>query len=593
MKLPEISAALLLVLIPTVYLLSRRVLDSKRKEKGKSFHLPTPEEALPHWKGKRISPVSVFDSTDPANIQCYCPATGQSLGKFPAHTRDDMNVIIDKAHKAQKNWKSSTFSQRRTVLNTISKYINDHQEQVARIACRDTGKTMLDASLGEILVTLEKLNWIVAHGEQSLAVSKRPGPTNILMSYKGAEIRYEPLGVVAAMVSWNYPLHNLMGPIAAALFTGNAIVVKCSESVVWSSLHFLEIAKEALRINGFDEDLVQLIACWPQDADFLTSHPGLNHITFIGSRPVAHQVATAAAVSLTPVVCELGGKDPLIVLDDVTDRTLEGIASIILRGTFQSSGQNCIGVERVIALPNSYNKLIPILEKTISQIRLGSSIDQQEVIDMGATINGTRFDMLESLVQRAVAQGAKLVHGGSRYSHPKYPQGHYFTPTFLIDVTQDMDIAQEEVFGPILLLFKADNLDHAVDLANSTEYGLGASVFGSSKQTLSDIADRLECGNVALNDFATYALCQLPFGGIKGSGYGKFGGTEGLRGLCVEKSICYDRFPLVKTTIPRPLDYPIPDATKAWEMVKAINQVGYGQGIWGRLRALQRLARSG
>lgn len=561
---------------------------SKHKERPIPFTLHPPEQALPHWKGKRISPVSVYDPSDPDHIQCYCPATGQSLGSVPASTRGDIDNILASCRDSQQEWSKTTFQQRRKVLNTILKYISDHQEDVARIACRDTGKTMLDASLGEIMVTLEKIAWIAKHGEAALKPSKRPGPANILMSYKGAKVTYQPLGVVAAMVSWNYPLHNLMGPVIASLFTGNGVVIKCSENVVWSSQFFIEIARKALRVNGFDENIVQLVCCWPQDADYLTAHPHLDHITFIGSRPVAEKVATAAARSMTPVVAELGGKDPLIVLDGVRD--LKSVASVIMRGTFQSSGQNCIGIERVIAMPESHDALVEMLSKTVSELRLGSSIDQQEDIDLGATISDARYETLEQLIQDAVSKGAELVHGGTRFVHPKYPQGHYFTPTMLVNVTPDMEIAQSEVFGPILLLFKVSTVEEAVKVANSTEFGLGASVYGGNYKVLEDVAARLRCGNVAINDFATFALCQLPFGGVDGSGYGKFGGMEGLRGLCLEKSICYDRLPFIMTKIPRPLDYPIPDVKKAWEMVKSINQVGYGFGFWVKLKALGKLA---
>ncbi|CAN6619784.1 hypothetical protein TRVA0_007S03796 [Trichomonascus vanleenenianus] len=583
----RVSTAVAVLIVTSVVLLYRYFSRSAKLEQAVPFTMQVPEQALPHWKGKRISPVSVFNPEDPANIQCYCPATGQSLGSVPAATPEDIDNAISACREAQLAWKETSFSQRRKVLNTIAKFVYDHQDDIARIACRDTGKTMLDASLGEIMVTLEKIEWIVQHGERCLAPSKRPGPTSILMFYKGAKVVYEPLGVVSAMVSWNYPLHNLMGPVVAALFTGSGIVVKCSESVVWSSQFFMEIAKQALKVNGFDDRIVQLVSCWPQDADFLTSHTGLDHITFIGSRPVAHKVATAAAKSLTPVVAELGGKDPLIVLDDTKD--LPGVASVIMRGTFQSSGQNCIGIERVIACPKAYPRLVEILSKSVSELRLGSSIDQQDDIDMGATISDARFDVLEAQIAQAVAQGATLVHGGSRYSHPKYPQGHYFQPTLLVDVTPEMDIAQNEVFGPIMLLFRAADAEEATAIANATEFGLGASVYGSDYKALNAVAAKLRCGMVAINDFATFALCQLPFGGVDGSGYGKFSGKEGLRGICLEKSICFDRFPLITTKIPRPLDYPIPDVKKAWEIVKAINEVGYAHGPWRRIRALGRM----
>lgn len=416
-------------------------------------------------------------------------------------------------------------------MNTISHFINNNQDDIARVACRDSGKTMLDASLGEILVSLEKIKWIVKHGEKALKPETRAGPSNPLFGYKSAQVVYEPLGVVAALVSWNYPLHNLLGPIVSSIFAGNAIVVKCSESVVWSSNYFIKIVKQALKVNGFDSDLVNIVACWPEDADYLTSHPSLSHITFIGSRPVAEKVVIAAARPMTPVVVELGGKDPFIVLDDMmsNESTMSNVASFILRGTFQSSGQNCIGVERVIALPKAYDYLEAELTRRIPQIRLGSSIDQQENIDMGATITDLRFPALEELIKLAQQQGAKLVCGGSQYHNPRYPQGHYFSPTLLTGVTKDMDIAQQEVFGPVLLLFKAESVDDAIDIANSTEYGLGSSVFGNDKNDLEKVVRSLRTGNVSVNDFAFYYLCQLPFGGAKGSGYSKFGGEEGLK----------------------------------------------------------------
>lgn len=582
----EIPTALLVILIPTAYL-TYRIWRSDKKKQGIAINVPIPEPALPHWKGVRISERSVYDSNDPHHIQCYCPATGQFLGKVKADGPVEIDAKIAAARAAQQPFANTNFSQRRKVLKTISKHLIEHQEEIARVMCRDTGKTMFDANIGEIFVTLEKINWINKNGEDILVPSKRPGPSNILLSYKNAEVRYQPLGVVAALVSWNYPLHNAMGPIVSALFTGNAIVVKCSENVAWSSQFVVQIAREALRVNGMSEDLVQLVSCWSNDADYLTSHPGISHITFIGSKPVAHKVLASASKQITPVVAELGGKDPFIVLDDTKD--LEGVASVIMRGTFQGAGQNCVGIERVIATPVAYEKLVEILEKRVPQLRLGSSIDQQEDIDMGACISDCRFDYLTKLIDDAVQQGARLLAGGSQYIHPKYPQGHFFKPTLLVDANPEMEIAQKEVFAPILLMFKAANVQECIQLANGTEYGLGASVFGSDFKTLNYITNQLQCGMVAINDFATYHLCQLPFGGTKASGFGRFGGAEGLRGLCLEKSVCSDKFAFIKTTIPAALDYPIPDCRKAWDMVKAINELGYAWG-WARVRGLRKLA---
>ncbi|KAH3673279.1 hypothetical protein WICMUC_003738 [Wickerhamomyces mucosus] len=588
----SLSVFLTITLPIVAFFLTRHFWNNKYEKGDKKvikFSIEIPQEAKPHWKGKRVDPVSIKNSEEPEFIQSYCPATGQYLGKYKSDTVLDIDNAIAAAKVAQENWKPS-FSQRRQLLRSLSEFIVNNQENIARVACRDSGKTMVDASMGEILVTLEKLNWIIKHGEKALTPSKRAGPSNILMSYKGAEVRYEPLGVIASLVSWNYPFHNLMGPIIASLFTGNAIIVKCSEQVVWSSQFYIQLVRSCLEACGHDPNLVQLVCTWPEDANYFTSHPGLSHITFIGSKPVAHHVAKAAAESLTPVVVELGGKDAFIVLDDVKD--LNAISSIIMRGTFQSAGQNCIGIERVIVTAKNYDKLVDILKERVPKLRLGSDIDQLEDIDMGATITDARFETLTNQINEAVEQGAILITGGTKFQHPNYPQGHYFLPTLLVDVTSDMNIAQNEVFGPVLSIIKAQDTDDAIRIANSTDYGLGASVFGNDWKELNHVTNSLKTGNVAINDFATFYVCQLPFGGQGGSGYGKFGGEEGLQGLCNLKSVCYDKIPFVSTQIPKPLDYPINDEAKAWNFVRALNVGGYDNSLWNRIKAIGSLAKN-
>ncbi|KAK6454430.1 meiotic sister-chromatid recombination aldehyde dehydrogenase [Scheffersomyces xylosifermentans] len=591
------------VILPTLLWIYAKYITSSPNKYNKleepiKLVVPIPDEAKPHWKGKRLYPpnLTIRVPNEPNKIQSYCPATGQYLGTFSATSKEEMNQQIINAKKAQNSWKNSNFSLRRQVLKTLSRYILDNQQDIARIACRDSGKTKLDASMGEIMVTLEKLNWIIAHGERILRPSQRPGPSNLLIGMmKNGEVRYEPLGVVAALVSWNYPFHNLMGPIIAALFTGNAIIIKCSEQVIWSSKWFIDLVRVVLRSLKIDEDLVQLCCCYPEDADYFSSHPGLSHITFIGSKPVAHKVVESAAKELTPCVVELGGKDSLIVLDDIKD--IKALSSVIMRGTFQSAGQNCIGIERVICLPKSYEKLVEIFSERVNQLRLGSDIDQLDEIDMGAMISDNRFKQLEALVEDAVSKGARLIHGGKPYQHPNYPQGHYFEPTLLVDVDSSMRIFQEEVFGPVLTMIKATDVDDAINLANGTEYGLGNSIFGSSFKQVNDIVNRLDSGNVAINDFATFYVAQLPFGGVKKSGYGKFGGEEGLLGLCVAKSVVMDK-PLMRwfgvaTSIPPPIDYPIKDDKKAWGFVSSLNTAGYDSRVWEVVKAFKKLAKGG
>jgi acyl-CoA reductase-like NAD-dependent aldehyde dehydrogenase len=267
-----------------------------------------------------------------------------------------------------------------------------------------------------------------------------------------------------------------------------------------------------------------------------------------------------------------------------------------MRGVFQSAGQNCIGIERVIALPNVYNRFISHLSPLIKALRPGSILNQSpddEPIDIGACISDANFNKLEALIQDAVSHGARLICGGKRYNHSKHPKGHYFTPTLIVDVTPAMEIAQTELFAPVFLLMRADDLDSAIAIANSTSYALGASVYGSSTRDLERVVREVHAGMIAVNDFAVTYMVQLPFGGLKGSGYGRFAGKEGLRSLCNQKAVTRDRWPmLIKTSIPGPMDLPLKGrgaAGRAWKMAVGIVWFGYGdwrgkvQGIKGLL----------
>lgn len=390
----------------------------------------------------------------------------------------------------------------------------------------------------------------------------------------------------------------MLGPIISSLFAGNSTVVKVSEQTAWSSQYYTSIVRGALEACNHSPNLVQTVVCWPSVAPHLISHPSISHITFIGSRPVAHHIAAAAAKSLTPVVMELGGKDAAIILDDVKD--WKQVQSILMRGVFQSAGQNCIGTERVIALPKAYDRLRNDLEPTISSMRIGSALEDEENVDLGACVSPANFDKLESLIEDAVSRGAELVCGGRRLRLPKYPQGHYFAPTFLVGVTPDMPIAQQELFAPVFVLMRAGSVDGAIAMANATPYALGSCVFGNDNRDIEKVISGLKVGMVAVNDFGSYYMSSLPFGGMKGSGYGRFNGEEGLRGLCNLKSVCKDRFGFIKTSIPGRLDYKIEtervrgamgNKAKAWEVVKGVVEIGYGMDLRQKARGLARLAK--
>ncbi|ATY60443.1 oxidoreductase (Msc7) [Cordyceps militaris] len=557
------GAVAVLVIILSIILVRAAQSSAAARPRHYTVAPPTPDSS---------SPPAAHHSS---HIACYAPATGQFLGNVPAASTTDIDAAISAAAAAQGAWSRTTLAQRAAVLRSLMQHVLDHAQQICRVAALDSGKTLVDAQLGEIMVTLERLQWTLRHGTRALRPERRP--TNLLLAYKRNTVRYEPMGVVAALVSWNYPFHNMIGPIISGLFAGNGVVVKVSEQTAWSSAYFADIARGALAAHGFDTDLVQTFACWPKEAEFLTSHPGIAHITFIGSQSVAHHVAASAAKALTPVVAELGGKDPFIVLDSAA-KDIPRIAEVILRGTFQAAGQNCIGIERVIASGAVYDTLVALLAPRVRAIRLGPDAD------MGAMISSASFDRLEALVQDAVAQGARLLAGGRRHAHPDYPDATYFAPTMLADVTPDMGIARQECFAPVLTLMRAEasTAEAMLAVANAPDFGLGASVHGSERDpALAPIVRGLKAGMVAVNDFAVYYAVQLPFGGVRGSGYGRFAGHEGLRGLCNIKSVCEDRFGWlgIRTGIPPPMQYPVPNQEKSWRFAQGVVEVGYGEGL--------------
>ncbi|RMZ79533.1 hypothetical protein DV737_g3372, partial [Chaetothyriales sp. CBS 132003] len=517
------------------------------------FHVEHPEQLKKSYTWCDSADGHVVDEIHDGKIFPRCPADGRLLQHDPIIPASavDLDHAIAAAAAAQKSWSQTTLGQRKQVLRTLLRFVIAHQDKIATASSLDSGKTLIDASFGEVLVTVEKLQWTLRHGDAALAPSRRP--TNLLMCYKSNTVYYEPLGVVAACVSWNYPFHNLISPVISAIFAGNAIVVKPSEQTAWSSLYFTRIIKAALQACGHSPDLLQTVICLPDVADHLTCHPTIKHITFIGSRPVAHKVAASAAKSLTALTVELGGKDPVIVLDDPTTvADISNVASILLRGVFQASGQNCIGLERVIALPGVHDKLLSLVLPTIKSLTVGNVLRDDDVAaaattttpDVGAMISSRTFAHLESLINSAVQAGAILHCGGSRYHHPKYPHGTYFAPTLVSNVTPDMEIAHTELFAPIFLLMRADTVDHAIRIANSTssstDFALGASVFGHHQADVDKCVHAIKAGNVAVNDFGAFYACSMPFGGRDGSGYGRFGGHEGLRALCNLKSVSRD-----------------------------------------------------
>mmetsp|Transcript_20960 Transcript_20960/g.25437 ORF Transcript_20960/g.25437 Transcript_20960/m.25437 type:complete len:591 (-) Transcript_20960:889-2661(-) len=509
---------------------------------------------------------------EPDRLQCYDPATAEHLGSVENMDKARVDEIVEKACIAQKEWAKSSWETRRAVMRAILEYYVENQEDICRVSVRDSGKTMLGAVLGEITPTCEKLRWIIAEGEKILKTEYRGG-NGLLTMHKSARVEFKPLGVLGVLAPFNYPCHNLMNHIVSGLFAGNAVVSKVSEYTSWSADFYLRAVRQALQSAGYSPDLVAVVTgMGPTGAALVESR--VNKIIFTGSDKIGKLVMQGAAKRLTPVILELGGKDPFIVCNDVNLNWLKDTA---LRGVFQNNGQNCIGIERLFVEEKAYQPFIDIVTPIIQALRQGLPLKSGGKIDLGAMTMPRQLEHIESLIQDAVSKGAKLICGGRRNESLK--PGIFFEPTLITGITPDMRIATEEVFGPVMAVLKWSTEDDLYQFVNNCPYGLGSSVFTDDKTRARRIVDNVHAGMSNINDFGVNYLCQsLPFGGVKCSGFGRFAGVEGLRACCYPKSITEDRFPGVKTSIPKPWCYPTADS--APEIAEDLIGVAYGDSLY-------------
>jgi acyl-CoA reductase-like NAD-dependent aldehyde dehydrogenase len=496
-------------------------------------------------------PISVDRRFEPAeqltHIPCVDPATRERLGEIRVDTPADVDAAVVRAKAAHKAWRQTSFEERREVLRKLLASTVDNKDEICLAIQRDSGKTRENALIGEIWTTCEKFRWMIKNGEKHLRPER---VSSGLLLHKKARLEFHPLGVVAAITPWNYPYQNLVNPIIPALMAGNAIVLKPSEWVAWSSARFIDAIRGVIEEAGHNPDLVQAVHGYGETGAALVRSK-VDTILFIGSVKNGRRVIEGSAERVTPVVMELGGKDAFIVC---ADADLEQAVHAALAGCYVNCGQNCV--------------------------RQGNS--REELVDVGAIITPLQLDIIEKAVDGAVAQGARLVVGGKR---TRTEEGDYFEPTILADITPDMDIAQEEVFGPVMLLMRVRDDAHAVEVANDVSYGLSSSVFSKNRRRARKIVGELETGMSAINEFGgiTYMAQDLTFGGVKASGYGRMNGRDGLRSMCNIKAVIDDRIPINQ---PNKM-YPV--RRKDYGMFSGVIDLVYGGGFKRRWNGLMRL----
>ena len=464
-------------------------------------------------------------------IECIAAATGESLGEVESLSPEQVKDVVARARVAQKEWAKSTFKQRRAVLNHMRDYILENADELCGYIVKDAGKTYENAMLGEIMPICNKIQWLNKHAEKHLK-SEKMG-SGILM-HKKARIDYVPLGVVACIIPWNYPLQNIMSSLTAPLMAGNAVLVKASEQVAFSSEKFQKILDQALVKEGFSTDTVQIINGHGDTGAALIS-AYVDKILFIGSVGNGRRIMQAAAEHLTPVVMELGGKDPMIICDDAH---LEKAVHSAIGGAFLNLGQNCVAMERTIVMEGIYDKFTTRLLEITKQFRQGEA-KMGGNVDVGCLTSPIQVEIVEALVDDAIAKGATVLLGGKR---DKNLPGNFYPPTILTDLTEEMKVVRTEVFGPVMLIFKVKGEAEALAMANDSELGLQASVITHDRKRGDRMARQIEAGGVCVNDFGLcYVNQDLPFGGIKYSGFGVMNGRDGLRAYCYPKAVLSDR----------------------------------------------------
>lgn len=511
-------------------------------------------------------------------IECQNPATLEKLGEVPSLSEADVAERLSRARQAQLAWGQTSFAERRRVLRMLLDYIIDHQAEICRLCSTDSGKTMADAAMGEIFPVCEKIRYLIDHGEDDLRSDQRPSG---LLMHKAARVEYLPLGVVGVICPWNFPFHNILCPTVPALFAGNAVIAKTSEWTSWSAADFQAIFDEVLTKAGYSPDLVQIITGGGETGRALVTC-GVEKIFFTGSPENGRKVMAAASETLTPVVLELGGKDPMIICDDAD---LDQAVGAAMLGVFTACGQMCVAAERLYVFDGIYDRFVDEVVQRAKALRQGPpSQDRGGDFDVGALTMPRQLEIIERQIRDAVSKGARVLVGGGRNPHLA---GQFFEPTVIVDCDHTMDLVQKETFGPVMTIIRVHGEEEAIRLANDSSYGLGSSVFTKNRRRAERIAKGISAGMTVINDYGiAYMVQSAPFGGVRISGFGRINGREGLRSCCHVKTVVTDKLPL---HMPMSL-YPIRPAT--FPMLDGAVRLFYGSGVAEKAKGAVQVAKS-
>lgn len=457
------------------------------------------------------------------------PASGAEVGRVRITTSDEVRAAVERSRRVFHMWKTTSFAERKRLVMRAREVILAEMDEIAHLVSAESGKPVGEAIALEIAPALDLMQWIARSAEKMLR-PRRIGIGLFGMLGRSSKVVYHPRGVVGIIPAWNYPFSIPLGEAVMALMAGNTVVLKPSELTPLTGLKIGEVFEKA----GFPQDAVQVVSgAGETGAALVDAAP--DKIAFTGSVATGKKIAEAAAKNLTSVVLELGGKDPMVVLEDAD---LEAAANAAVWGAFCNAGQNCASVERLYAHESIADELTRrIVEKT-KQLKLGPGTDPD--VSVGPMSSERQIGIVEDHVAAFREAGAQILTGGKR------SESLFFEPTIITGATNDMRPMQEETFGPTLPIctFKTD--DEAIALANDTEFGLTASVWTRDIGRGQRIAERIEAGSVCVNEHLyTHGIGQTPWGGFKNSGRGRTHGVEGLMELVQPQHIHTNRITLL------------------------------------------------
>src|SRR5574341_65100 len=427
------------------------------------------------------------------------------IAEFPAATADDVNHAIDAAQAAFRSWKKTPGPERGRVLWRAADIARQRADEIARTLTREEGKILKEAK-GEVMKGISLLEYYAGEGFR-MHGKTLPSEARDTFTYT---IR-RPLGVVGLIAPWNFPWAIPVWKSAPALAAGNCVIFKPAELTPATSTLLTEIYEQA----GLPPGVFNMLVGSGSDVgEAMVAAPELRAISFTGSNKIGNALYVKAAQRGAKVTCEMGGKNAVIVMPDAD---LDKAATAIHGGAFGSTGQRCTATSRVIASPSVKDALVDRLVEAAKKIKVGAGLD--ETVDMGPAVDEKQWKTDLDYIDVGRREGARLVLGGNRPAH--LDKGYFVEPTIFDNVTPNMRIFKEEIFGPVLAVSTANNLDEALAFANGVEYGLTTSIFTENIDTIMRFVDEVETGMVHVNEPTIGGEAQLPFGGSKATGVGE------------------------------------------------------------------------